>query len=103
MIVLYSVDFFSFGNAFVAIEFRFSQADFFEYYYDFYEIVIVEYGTGIYVFNGQFYIIIGGTVCFVRDYDRYLYEYIDNLCLINVLYRSSDRFQFFVGLNQLLL
>lgn len=90
MIVLYSVDFFLFGNVFVVIEFWFLQVDFFEYYYDFYEIVIVEYGMGIYVFNGQFYIIIGGMVCFVRDYDWYLYEYIDNLCLINVLYCLLD-------------
>ena len=64
--------------------------------------MIVEHGTGIHVFNGQPYTITGGTVCFVRDHDRHLYEHTDNLCLTNVLYRSPDRFQFLAGLNQLL-
>ena len=54
------------------------------------------------MFNGQPYTISGGTVCFVRDHDRHLYEHTDNLCLTNVLYRSPDAFQFLSGLNQLL-
>ncbi len=102
MTVLHSVDFFPSGNASVAIEPRLPQADFPEHHHDFHEIVIVEHGTGIHVFNGQPYTITGGTVCFVRDHDRHLYEHTDNLCLTNVLYRSPDRFQFLAGLNQLL-
>ncbi len=86
----------------MAIEPRLPQADFPEHHHDFHEIVIVEHGTGIHVFNGQPYTITGGTVCFVRDHDRHLYEHTDNLCLTNVLYRSPDRFQFLAGLNQLL-
>lgn len=92
MTVLHSVDFFPSGNASVAIEPRLPQADFPEHHHDFHEIVIVEHGTGIHVFNGQPYTITGGTVCFVRDHDRHLYEHTDNLCLTNVLYRSPDRF-----------
>lgn len=88
MTVLHSVDFFPSGNASVAIEPRLPQADFPEHHHDFHEIVIVEHGTGIHVFNGQPYTITGGTVCFVRDHDRHLYEHTDNLCLTNVLYRS---------------
>lgn len=91
MTVLHSVDFFPSGNASVAIEPRLPQADFPEHHHDFHEIVIVEHGTGIHVFNGQPYTITGGTVCFVRDHDRHLYEHTDNLCLTNVLYRSPDR------------
>jgi AraC family transcriptional regulator, L-rhamnose operon regulatory protein RhaS len=97
MTVLHSVDFFPSGNASVAIEPRLPQADFPEHHHDFHEIVIVEHGTGIHVFNGQPYTITGGTVCFVRDHDRHLYEHTDNLCLTNVLYRSPDRFQFLAG------
>ena len=41
--------------------------------------MIVEHGTGIHVFNGQPYTITGGTVCFVRDHDRHLYEHTDNI------------------------
>lgn len=99
MIILYSMDFFKVGILMVVIEFCFFQLVFLEYYYDFYEIVIVEQGLGIYVFNGQFYIIGGGLVCFICDYDCYFYEYMDNLCLINVFYCVLDVFCFFVGVS----
>lgn len=102
MTVLHSVDFFPSGKAPVAIEPRLPQSAFPEHHHDFHEIVIVEHGTGIHVFNGQPYTISGGTVCFVRDHDRHLYEHTDNLCLTNVLYRSPDAFRFLAGLDQLL-
>ncbi|MFP2241118.1 HTH-type transcriptional activator RhaS [Pseudescherichia vulneris] len=102
MTVLHSMDFFPSGHAPVAIEPRLPQAEFPEHHHDFHEIVIVEHGTGIHVFNGQPYTITGGTVCFVRDHDRHLYEHTDNLCLTNVLYRSPDAFRFLSGLEQLL-
>jgi transcriptional regulator, AraC family len=102
MTVLHSVDFFPSGHAPVAIEPRLPQSAFPEHHHDFHEIVIVEHGTGIHVFNGQPYTITGGTVCFVRDHDRHLYEHTDNLCLTNVLYRSPDAFQFLSGLQKLL-
>ncbi|XPE67416.1 AraC family ligand binding domain-containing protein [Shigella flexneri] len=44
----------------------------------------------------------GGSVCFIRNHDRHLYEHTDNLCLTNVLYRAPDRFQVLAGLNALL-
>lgn len=47
----------------MAIEPRLPQAAFPEHHHDFHEIVIVEHGTGIHVFNGQPYTISGGTVC----------------------------------------
>ncbi|EAX2401194.1 HTH-type transcriptional activator RhaS [Salmonella enterica] len=102
MTVLHSVDFFPSGKAPVAIEPRLPQAAFPEHHHDFHEIVIVEHGTGIHVFNGQPYTISGGTVCFVRDHGRHLYEHTDNLCLTNVLWRSPQAFQFLAGLEQLL-
>jgi AraC family L-rhamnose operon regulatory protein RhaS len=49
------------------------------------------------VFNGQPYTISGGSVCFIRDHDRHLYEHTDNLCLTNVLYRAPDAFRFLPG------
>ena len=102
MTVLHSVDFFPSGYSPVAIEPRLPQAAFPEHSHDFNEIVIVEHGTGTHVFNGQPYTISGGTVCFIREHDRHLYEHTDNLCLTNVLYRSPERFRFLSGLNQLL-
>ncbi|HFZ8996640.1 TPA: HTH-type transcriptional activator RhaS [Citrobacter freundii] len=102
MTVLHSADFFPPGKAPVVIEPRLPQSAFPEHHHDFHEIVIVEQGTGIHVFNGQPYTISGGTVCFVRDHDRHLYEHTDNLCLTNVLYRSPEAFRFLAGLDQLL-
>ncbi|ADO50586.1 HTH-type transcriptional activator RhaS [[Enterobacter] lignolyticus] len=102
MTILHSVDFFPSEFAPIAIEPRLPQIAFPEHHHDFHEIVIVEHGTGIHVFNGQPYTISGGTVCFVRDSDRHLYEHTDNLCLTNVLYRAPDAFQFLAGMQKLL-
>lgn len=86
----------------MAIEPRLPQSAFPEHHHDFHEIVIVEQGSGIHVFNGQPYTIGGGSVCFIRDHDRHLYEHTDNLCLTNVLYRAPDAFRFLAGVSQLL-
>ncbi|HDT1382914.1 TPA: HTH-type transcriptional activator RhaS [Klebsiella aerogenes] len=102
MTVLHCTDFFKAGVSAVAIEPRLPQAAFPEHHHDFHEIVIVEQGAGIHVFNGQPYTISGGSVCFIRDHDRHLYEHTNNLCLTNVLYRAPDAFRFLTGVNQLL-
>lgn len=102
MTVLYGADFFPSGRASVAIEPRLPQGAFPEHHHDFHEIVIVEHGTGTHVFNGQPYTLSGGSVCFVRDHDRHLFEHTENLCLTNVLYRAPDAFCFLSGLERLL-
>ncbi|QCT18989.1 HTH-type transcriptional activator RhaS [Jejubacter calystegiae] len=102
MTVLHSSDFFSSGRVPVAIEPRIPQSAFPEHHHDFYEIVIVEQGTGTHIFNGQPYTLSGGSVCFVRDHDRHLFEHTENLCLTNVLYRAPDAFNFLSGVEQLL-
>ncbi|WP_279029348.1 HTH-type transcriptional activator RhaS [Gibbsiella quercinecans] len=102
MTVLRSVDFFPSEHASVAIEPRLPQPEFPEHYHDFYEIVVVEHGTGTHVFNGQPYTLSGGSVCFVRDRDRHLFEHTENLCLTNVLYRAPNGFNFLTGLEKLL-
>lgn len=102
MTVLHSVDFFPSGAASVAIEPRLPQPAFPEHHHDFCEIVIVEHGTGTHIFNGQPYTLSGGSVCFVREHDRHLYEHTENLFLTNVLYRSAGAFSFIAGLEKLL-
>ena len=102
MTVLHCVDFFRQVKRQWLLNRGFLNLRFPEHHHDFHEIVVVEHGTGIHVFNGQPYTISGGTVCFISDHDRHLYEHTDNLCLTNVLYRSPDAFQFLAGLNQLL-
>lgn len=102
MAQLHGFDFFKSGHASVAIEPRAPQFAFPEHDHDFFEIVIVENGTGIHVFNGLPHTLSRGMVCFVRDHDRHLYEHTENLCLTNVLYRSPQGFQFISGLDKLL-
>ncbi len=102
MTQLHGFDFFPSGTASLAIEPRQPQIQFPEHYHDFYEIVIVEHGTGSHIFNGQPYTLSGGSVCFVRDRDHHQYEHTDNLCLTNVLYRSPEGFAFLNGINKLL-
>ncbi|PLP27795.1 AraC family transcriptional regulator, partial [Klebsiella pneumoniae] len=55
MTILHSTDFFKAGISTVAIEPRLPQSAFPEHHHDFHEIVIVEQGSGIHVFNGQPY------------------------------------------------
>lgn len=102
MTILHSADFFPEGDYAIAIEPRVPQAAFPEHHHDFHEIVLVEQGSGIHVFNGQPQTLCAGCVCFVRDHDRHLYEQTDNLCLTNVLYRSPGAFRFLSGLKALL-
>ncbi|MDJ0042752.1 HTH-type transcriptional activator RhaS [Pantoea allii] len=102
MTVLHSADFFPAGDYAIAIEPRVPQQAFPEHHHDFHEIVLVEQGSGIHVFNGQAQTLSAGCVCFVRDHDRHLYEKTDNLCLTNVLYRSPVAFRFLSGLQALL-
>ena len=102
MTILHSADFFPEGDYAIAIEPRIPQAAFPEHHHDFHEIVLVEQGSGIHVFNGQPQTLCAGCVCFVRDHDRHLYEQTDNLCLTNVLYRSPGAFRFLSGLQALL-
>lgn len=102
MTILHSVDFFPAGGFSIAVEPRAPQSAFPEHHHDFHEIVLVEQGSGIHVFNGQPQTLCGGCVCFVRDHDRHLYEQTDNLHLTNVLYRGPDAFRFLSGLRDLL-
>ena len=103
MTVLHSVDFFSSGHSPVAIEPRAPQGAFPEHHHDdFNEIVIVEQGAGIHVFNGQSHPLYTGCVCFIRNHDRHLYEQTENLTLTNVLYRGPESFRFLTGLQHLL-
>lgn len=103
MTVLHSVDFFPSGGLPIAIEPRAPQGAFPEHHHDdFHEIVIVEQGAGIHIFNGEPHPLCGGCVCFVRNHDRHLYENTDKLILTNVLYRGPEAFRFVTGFQHLL-
>ncbi|WP_409309190.1 HTH-type transcriptional activator RhaS [Pectobacterium sp. B1J-3] len=94
MTLLRGDDFFASRAVTVAVEPRTPQVAFPEHYHDFWEIVLVEQGSGVHVFNDQPYALSSGTVFFVRDNDRHLFENVEGLCLTNVLYRSPRGFRF---------
>lgn len=102
MNLLHSSDFFPSCSAPVVIEPREPQQAFPEHHHDFYEIVIVEQGAGVHVFNGNPYTLNSGCVCFVRDHDRHLFEQTDGLILTNILFRAPDAFRFVSGVEQFL-
>ncbi len=102
MDLLHSSDFFPSCSAPVVIEPREPQQAFPEHHHDFYEIVIVEQGAGVHVFNGNPYTLNSGCVCFVRDHDRHLFEQTDGLILTNILFRAPDAFRFVSGVEQFL-
>lgn len=56
--------------------------------------MLVENGSGIHVFNDQSHTLCSGTVCFVRADDHRLFESVDRLNMVNVLYRAPNGFRF---------
>lgn len=87
-------EFFVSRSVTVAVEPRAPQQAFPEHYHDFWEIVLVEQGAGVHVFNDQPFALFSGAVFFIRDNDRHLFEDVDGLFLTNVLYRSPRGFHF---------
>ncbi|WP_410013565.1 HTH-type transcriptional activator RhaS [Sodalis sp. C49] len=102
MTLLCGDDFFISKDATVTIEPRVPQAAFPEHYHDFWEIVLVEKGSGIHVFNDQPYVLNSGTVCFIRADDHHLFENVDELIMTNVLYRSPQGFRFLTDISRFL-
>ncbi|TKI03089.1 HTH-type transcriptional activator RhaS [Martelella alba] len=99
MTLLCGEEFFLSPEATVTIEPRWPQPDFPEHYHDFWEIVLVEKGSGIHILNDQPYVIGSGTVCFIRADDHHLFENVNDLNLINVLYRSPHGFRYLADLS----
>ncbi len=102
MTLLAGDDFFASRAMTVTVEPRAPQPPFPEHHHDFYEIVLVESGAGVHVFNDRPYTLCSGTVCFVRDRDRHLFENVEGLYLTNVLYRSPQSFRFLTGIDRFL-
>jgi AraC family L-rhamnose operon regulatory protein RhaS len=94
MTLLRGDDYFSQPELTVTVERRQPQGVFPEHYHDFFEIVLVEKGAGVHIFNDQPYALTTGTVCFVRASDHHQFDQVDNLRLTNVLYRSPQSFHF---------
>ncbi|MEA9391699.1 HTH-type transcriptional activator RhaS [Acerihabitans sp. TG2] len=99
---LYAENFFSSEDATVTIEPRLPQVAFPEHYHDFWEILLVEKGSGIHVLNDQPYVLGSGSVCFIRADDHHLFENVDDLNLINILYRAPSKFHYLADISRFL-
>ncbi|WP_159566849.1 HTH-type transcriptional activator RhaS [Budvicia diplopodorum] len=93
MTLLKSDEFFASIASTIAIENRAPQYEFPEHCHDFYEIVVVEHGSGVHIFNDSPYTLCSGTVCFLRDSDYHQFENMEQIHLTNVLYRSPKSFR----------
>ena len=94
MTLLKGDDYFAAPELTVTVERRLPQSVFPEHYHDFHEIMLVESGSGVHIFNDHPYTLTAGTVCFVRASDHHLFENVENLRLTNVLFRSPKAFRF---------
>lgn len=94
MTILCGDEYFASSAATVAVEPRVPQYAFPEHQHDFWEIVLVEGGAGVHVFNERPFALCSGEVFFVRDHDRHLFEQVEALHLTNLLYRSPRGFRF---------
>lgn len=102
MTLLKSDGFFASGTSTIAIENRTPQFEFPQHCHDFYEIVLVEHGSGVHIFNDSPYALCSGTICFLRDNDYHQFENVKHLHLTNVLYRSPKSFHFLSDIEQFL-
>lgn len=99
---LYCNDFFVSTKQTVAIEPRIPQHAYPEHTHDFNEIVIVTRGQGLHILNGRPYELHAGMFFYIQAADHHLYEHVNDLCLINILYRSPTQFTFLSNIEQLL-
>lgn len=102
MSLLNSEQFFPSATASISVEPRNPQPAFPEHSHDFYEIFVVEKGSGTHVLNGHPYVLCRGSVCFIRDKDQHLFEDVDQLTLTNLLFRSPRQFRFLNDIETLL-
>ena len=102
MYTLRSFDFFPRQEDAVALAFREPQEPFPEHTHDFNEIFIVDGGSGLHVLNDFPYTINCGMCFYINADDRHLFEQVDDLRLVNILYRPNTSFTFIKNFSHLL-
>ena len=94
MFTLQAEDFFLSRKNAVRIEERSPQESFPEHdHHDFDELVIVQNGFGSHVINDVQSTLSSGSVLFIKQEDRHLFENVEDLVLTNVLYKPVSGFQ----------
>jgi AraC family L-rhamnose operon regulatory protein RhaS len=99
---LYYSDYCAQSRNCVALEYRYPQEEFPEHYHDFNEIFIVDGGSGIHVLNDYPYSVNSGMFFYLNARDRHLFEQVEDLKLVNILYRSEADFSFIRNFSHLL-
>lgn len=86
-------DFFSTSQQTIAVEPRAPQSIYPMHTHNFNEIFIVTKGSGIHIINDHPYLLYPGIICYIKSEDSHLFDKVDNLNLVNVLYREEVGFQ----------
>ncbi|WP_081299651.1 HTH-type transcriptional activator RhaS [Gilliamella sp. wkB112] len=100
--MLFDKDFFACNEQNITIEPRNPQPVYPEHTHNFNEIVIVTGGHGKHILNGHLFDLYPGMMFYIHASDCHLYENVDNLHLVNILFRDPDRFNFINGIGDLL-
>ena len=90
IITLNSSDYFIRTENTVTVEKRNSQEDFIIHSHDFNEFVIVFSGNGLHHWNGDDYPITCGDLFYINAEDRHGYHSVNNLKLVNILYKPNE-------------
>lgn len=89
-LLLNSRDYFIRPENTVTIEMRDSQENFVTHHHDFNEFVIVFSGNGLHHWNGDDYPVTCGDMFYINAQDRHGYHSVNNLKLVNVLYKPNE-------------
>lgn len=95
-------DFFSKSGQSIAIEPREPQAVYPEHTHNFNEFVIVTKGAGWHIQNGNLVELYPGMMFYVDATDHHLYENVRDLHLVNILFKTPDKFKYIRGIEEFL-
>lgn len=92
-------DFFSTPQQTIAVEPRAPQSTYPMHTHNFNEIFIVTKGSGMHVINDHPYLLYPGTICYIKSEDHHIFDNVENLNLINILYRKEFNFQYLKNID----
>ncbi|HAV1627155.1 TPA: helix-turn-helix domain-containing protein [Enterobacter hormaechei subsp. steigerwaltii] len=73
-----------------------------EHTHEYCELFLVESGSGVHVINEKPYLLTAGTLCYLNRQDYHLFENMNNLNQVNLLYLGRDQFNIIKRIDHLL-
>lgn len=102
MIYLSNKDFFKSESDFATVIHREPQPVFPEHSHEFHEIFVVDSGYGMHEVNGNAYALYPGVVFFISPNDSHLFDDVQNLHLINLIYSHEQHCHFIKNIHEVL-